>query len=98
MSPKLWCAISASSILLFIFLWKSPLFLPRRRSEFFKPKKTSDLPAYRQTDLKVDAILEKISKHGLHSLTLEEQALMQSTAKKYERRATSKKPESELLF
>ncbi len=84
-----------------IYLWFNPLFLP---SESFldrgcsaEPKRWRVIrrrPAPRQ--LKVDDILEKVSKSGIHSLSAEEKAALTRTSEKYRRRADSKKPESDL--
>ena len=44
----------------------------------------------------MDAILEKVSKEGVHSLSAEEKALLEEVSGKYRRRAQSSKPDSEL--
>jgi hypothetical protein len=44
----------------------------------------------------MDAILDKIAKKGIQSLTTEEKAMLDRMSGKYQRRADSKKPESGL--
>src|SRR5207249_2123817 len=97
LQPKLFLAISGAAILLFVYLVKNPLFLPL--SSFlpawprWKPKRRK--PA-RPPDraLELDAVLEKISKSGIHSLSREERALLNSTSEKYRRQSGSEGPES----
>jgi hypothetical protein len=46
----------------------------------------------------VDAVLEKIAKSGLDSLTPQERVLLEEVSGEYRRRADSKKPESGLAI
>jgi hypothetical protein len=46
--------------------------------------------------MEVDAILEKIAKHGMESLTPEERSLLDQVSAKSRRQADSKKPDSGL--
>jgi hypothetical protein len=46
----------------------------------------------------MDAILDKISKKGIHSLADEEKTLLDQVSGKYRRREDSKKPESGLAI
>jgi membrane associated rhomboid family serine protease len=64
---------------------------PRRKSE--APPTTFIRP-----DRRVDAILQKISAQGLHSLTEEERKLMDEVSDKYRRRAAREKPSSGFPF
>jgi membrane associated rhomboid family serine protease len=89
------------SIVLLVFLWLNPLFLPA--TAFFgelkwKGRSSPNLPKHKKESLQVDAILEKISQHGKESLTEEETALLGEVSGKYQRRATSKKPDSGLAI
>ena len=89
------------AILLLIYLWVNPLFLPM--PSFFDRvvrarNQRSQMPAYKQENLRVDALLEKIGRNGVDSLTGEERAFLQRFSGKYRRRAESKKPESGLAI
>jgi len=102
-SPKLFAAVLLLSVLLLISLWKNPLSLPTL-SVFRPPFRTAtkrsagDLPNYKQEQLRVDELLEKISRTGMESLTAEERAFLKSASDKHRRRAESQKPQSELPF
>jgi membrane associated rhomboid family serine protease len=63
-----------------------------------KPDSPSNLPRYKWEECQVDAILDKVSRQGIHSLTPEESALLQATAEKYRRRSESEKPKSDLAI
>jgi hypothetical protein len=64
--------------LLFIYLWKNPLHLPLK-TLFRRSVKTPAPPA---TSAEVDAILEKISAHGLHGLTEKERRLLKEASRR----------------
>lgn len=59
-------------------------------------KRRSSLPVYKQEQSKIDAILEKVSEHGIHSLDEHERALLDQVSGKYRRRAESERPKSGL--
>jgi hypothetical protein len=46
----------------------------------------------------MDAILEKVSREGIHSLTAAEKAFLEEVSEKYRRRAESEKPKSDLII
>jgi len=54
--------------------------------------------ALSRPDRQVDEILRKISEHGLHSLTKEEQELLNHTSDKYRKRSTRDDPKSGFPF
>lgn len=89
------------AILLLVCLWGNPLFLSLP-SFFDRPyevkQRHSSLPAYKLETKRVDALLEKIARDGVDSLTAEERAFLQRVSIKYRRRAESKKPESGLAI
>lgn len=94
--PKLLLAISVLSVLLFVYLAKNPLFLPLSKltlawpwskPKFRKPPQAGDESG------ELDAILEKISKSGLESLSREEKARLNSVSEKYRRRADASRQE-----
>jgi len=90
--------VLVSAVLLLIYLWKNPLFLPL--STFFqrssRKTRASALPRHKRESLQVDAILEKVSRSGIHSLTAEEKGLLDEVSGKYKRRSQSEKPNSGL--
>jgi membrane associated rhomboid family serine protease len=86
---------------LLIYLWINPSFLPI--SSFFgrgsgSGRRSKAAPKQKRENLEVDAILDKIAKSGIQSLTSEEKALLGQVSEKYKRRAESKKPESGLAI
>jgi membrane associated rhomboid family serine protease len=94
-------AVLGISVALLIYLWLNPMFLPV--SAFLraaKPwqKRSSTLPKHRREAMNVDAILEKISRKGVESLSEDERAVLDQVSTKYRRRSDSKKPESGLTL
>lgn len=92
--PKLFVAISALSVLLFVYLVKNPLFLPPwsflpRTWRFTKGPPRP--PPARDESQELDAILEKISRSGMDSLTRDEKALLNSASEKYRRMSDREK-------
>jgi membrane associated rhomboid family serine protease len=84
---------------LLAYLWINPLPLEDfslmnwlRRGRRPRP------PNYNRETLEVDAILEKVAKQGMESLSAEERRLLQDVSGKYQRRGESKKPESGLAI
>jgi uncharacterized membrane protein YhaH (DUF805 family) len=67
---------------------------------FHFPRSKSQAPpaTFSRPDRRVDAILQKISAQGLHSLTEEERKLMDQVSDKYRRRAEREKPSSGFPF
>jgi membrane associated rhomboid family serine protease len=112
-SPRLFAAISVGTALLFIYVARNPLFLPldgldftkkesrpTRKRFFLFPRRKSQAPptTFSRPDRRVDAILQKISAQGLHSLSEEERKLMDEVSDKYRRRAAREKPNSGFPF
>jgi membrane associated rhomboid family serine protease len=89
------------AILLLVCLWRNPLFLSTP-SFFGRPfevkSRRSQLPAYKQESKRVDALLEKIARNGVDSLTAEEKAFLERVSDRYRRREQSRKPESGLAI
>src|ERR1043165_2358514 len=83
---KLFLMISGLSVVLFIYLVKNPLFLPLRN---FLPAwlgtkaRSRNQPPSQGKAHELDAILEKISRSGMSSLSREEKAVLDSASKKY---------------
>jgi membrane associated rhomboid family serine protease len=100
-SPILFAAISAGTVLLFVYLSRNSLLLPAggiRFPKFGRAAWRSGAPERKWTEREIDAILAKISEKGIHSLTPEEQAALRETSDKYKRRAISEKPKSGLTL
>lgn len=98
---KWFLILSAISAALFIYFLKNPMLLPL---SIFSPawrrqKKISRKAAPpRNETLEVDAILDKISRDGFESLTTEEKSLLGRVSAKYQTRAQSDKPNSDLII
>jgi len=93
-------AVLATTILLLIWFWANPLFLPAIPFHLRSKARTrlTDLPAYKRESVQIDAILEKINTQGLDSLSSAERGLLENTSAKFQSRAQSKKPESGLAI
>jgi membrane associated rhomboid family serine protease len=76
-------------------LWRDSL----QRLFPFKGRRSQAPPgAFSRPDRRVDAILQKISAQGIHSLTQEERKLMDEVSDKYRRREAREKPQSGFPF
>jgi membrane associated rhomboid family serine protease len=99
LSPKVFAMVLAASIGLLIYVWMNPLFLPVSMfsgAPRVRRGRTSPTPTHRREAVQMDAVLDKISKTGIESLTAEEKALLSEVSGKYQRRAQSSKPRSDL--
>lgn len=91
--------LSAISVVLFIYFLKNPMLLPLGSVNWNRQKKVSRAKALPPDEtLEVDAILDKISRDGFDSLTPEEKALLDRVSAKYQTRAQSDKPKSDLII
>ena len=93
MHAKLFLTISVLASLSFLYLAKNPLFLPLSNFLPSWPRQNPHASArsqFQHEASEVDAILEKISMHGIESLTAEEKTLLDLLSKKYRRDADSK--------
>ena len=89
------------SAALLLYLWFNSLFLPLRSFITRKTRsglRNSNLPPHKRENLQVDAVLEKIARSGIESLTDREKALLDEVSGKYRRRSESKKPDSGLAI
>lgn len=97
-NPRIFFIVFVPAVLLALYLWRNPMFRPLAaiiRAPFAtKKSRLAALPKYKRENLEMDAILDKISKKGINSLTSEEKALLDQVSNKYRRRSDSKKPES----
>ena len=100
-NPVIFSIVLGMAVLLLIYLWLNPVFLPV--SSFFgRGSRTKPAPGalskHKRENLEIDAILDKIAKNGIDSLTPAENARLTELSAKYQRRAESKKPESGLAI
>jgi membrane associated rhomboid family serine protease len=101
MNLGLFLLVLGVAVPVLLYLWFNPLFLPllawfsRGSRHARRARKT---PAFRRETLEVDAILEKINRHGIDSLSAEEKKRLEQVSAKFQRRAQSKKPESGLAI
>lgn len=81
-SPRLYAAVMGLTLIMLIYFWQNPLNLPlrvflegwgRRWTQIRKPSST---PA------EVDAILEKVSREGIQSLTKKERQILENASKR----------------
>jgi hypothetical protein len=98
---KILLIVVGAALLLLLYLWLNPLFLPVH--SFFGPglrRKAiaRDAPSPQREAPRIDTLLEKVSKQGMDSLSEEERAFLHGVSQKYQRRAQSKKPDSGLAI
>jgi membrane associated rhomboid family serine protease len=99
-SPWIFGLVLGASLLLLVYLWVNPLMLSAPVAEFWpsrraRKEKSSGIVKQKQRQLQLDAVLEKISRKGIESLTPEEKTLLESASAEYRRRGDSKPPRSE---
>ena len=93
--------LSGVSVGLFFYFLKNPMFLPLGSfmPELARGKKGKrEIPPHRRELHDVDAVLDKISREGVESLTAEEKDFLNSVSSKYQSRAKSEKPKSDLII
>jgi membrane associated rhomboid family serine protease len=93
--------LSVLALALFFYFIKNPMMLPMEsfmeKRGRRKEERQRASPRRRET-VDVDAVLEKISREGMDSLTEEERALLESVSKKFQSRAQSEKAKSDLII
>jgi membrane associated rhomboid family serine protease len=99
--PWVFLGILVPSVLVLIYLWVNPMFLPT--FAFFTQgtrirNRGAARPKHRDKNLEIDAILDKIANKGMDSLTSEEKRALSEVSSQYRRRAESKKPKSGLAI
>jgi membrane associated rhomboid family serine protease len=83
-SPKLYAAVMLLSVSMFLYLLKNPMFLPLTSFASERPRLRRATPPPKRTEKPQDinAILDKISKSGMQSLTkAEHEALLKASKK-----------------
>ncbi len=98
---KIFLIVAVASTLLLIYLWINPLFLPVRSffgSGSMRKSRSPGVPSYQREVLKIDTLLDKVSKLGMDSLSPEERKFLQEVSGKYQRRGQSNKPDSGLAI
>ena len=98
---KILLVVGGAALLVLIYMWLNPLFLPVR--SLFGPGSRRKVRALDPTwqpreTMRIDALLEKVSKQGMDSLSQEEKKFLEGVSQKYQRRAQSKKPDSGLAI
>lgn len=82
-APMLFLTILALGGLMFLYLWKNPLLLPLNH---FLPESSKDkpkpAPRSHPDAADVDAVLDKVSKQGIQSLSKKERELLEAASKK----------------
>ena len=93
--------LSGVALALFVYFIKNSMFLPL---ELLRPNwgrrnnGRRKVSSHRREMLEVDAVLDKISREGVESLTAEEKALLNRVSTKYQSRAQSEKAKSDLII
>jgi len=98
---KILLLVLVPSMLVLVYLWFNPLFLPvwSLLGRAFQARAGQPRPSRGRPEAsQVDPILEKIAKTGLDSLTTQERALLEEVSGQYRRRADSRKPDSDLAI
>lgn len=98
---KIFLLVFVPAVLLLIYLWVNPLFLPVPSilgRPFRARRGRPNLPRHKLEALEVDAILDKIRRTGADSLTAQEKAKLEAVSGKLRRREESRKPESGLAI
>jgi membrane associated rhomboid family serine protease len=93
--------LSGVALALFFYFWKNPMLLPSWSLTPGWPrgkKSKREAPPQRREVHDVDAILDKISREGVESLTAEEKAFLNRVSSKYQNRDKSDKPKSDLII
>lgn len=98
---KILLLVLALAISLLVYLWANPLFLPTLSfldRPFSAKTPRTNWPRHKQESMQVDAILDKVARSGVPSLTAGERALLEETSGRLRRRAESEKPRSGLVI
>lgn len=99
---KVFLILLLASAAILSSLWARPLFLPLLAFPWIKAglvnRRRARLPSHRRQALELDEILEKVHREGMEGLTNDEKAFLTEVSGKYQRRAESKKPESDLII
>jgi membrane associated rhomboid family serine protease len=98
MHPGLFLGISAAAVVLMLYLIRNPLFLPLSGLQPCEPDREGKPPkplARPDEALELDAILEKISRDGMESLSRKEKARLNSAAEELQRRADSSRSDKD---
>jgi len=93
--------LSAIAVALFFYFIKNPMMLPTSafpgKPARWKEQQSQASPRRRDTG-DVDAVLDKISREGMDSLTDEERSLLKGVSQKFQSRSQSDKPKSDLII
>ena len=82
MSPRLYATVMTMSVIMLVYLWKNPLGLPFKS---FLRERAEKLKAFREAGPdadEVNAILDKVSRSGIQSLTEKERKVLERASRK----------------
>jgi membrane associated rhomboid family serine protease len=90
-SPRLYAAVMVLSLGMFVFLLKYPLFLPLKSFAPSRPdlRRAAPSPEHKEELADINAILEKISRSGMQSLTEAEHKALVNASQKNRRKDTA---------
>jgi membrane associated rhomboid family serine protease len=100
-NPRLFLLLMIIAVGLLAWVIRNPMGLPVRSffgRDSISGKSRQQPSPHRIENLRLDAILEKISRKGMDSLTEQEKQLLDETSGKLRRRSESKKPDSGLAI
>ena len=99
---RIFLIVLGLSIGLLLYLWFNPLFLPAispfLRGGLRLNRRHVGAAKHRWQEIQVDEVLDKVAKGGMESLSPDEKKVLAETSEKYQRRADSKAPESDLIL
>lgn len=81
-SPRLYATVMVLSLSMLVYFWKNPLDLPFASFSTHDSKPPGKLRQPGPTPAVVDALLDKVSREGVQSLTKKEQAILEKASKK----------------
>jgi len=81
-SPRLYATVIGLTLGMFVYCWKNPLNLPLANWFGHKSAPREKLRKPGPTAEEVDAVLEKVSREGIQSLTKKERETLEKASKK----------------
>jgi len=81
-SPRLYATVMVLSLGMLVYFWKNPLDLPFTSFSTHESKPPGKPRQPGPTPAEVDAVLDKVSREGIQSLTKKEQAILEKAAQK----------------
>jgi membrane associated rhomboid family serine protease len=81
-SPRLYATVMVLSLGMFVYYWKNPLDLPFTSFSVPESKPKSEPRQPGPTPAEVDAVLDKVTRTGIQSLTKKERTILEKASKK----------------